>query len=210
MLAVDHIVIAAKDPEQAAKDFGNEHDVTIMKGGKHDNWGTYNYLAYFRNDCYIEWLGIYNEAIAAQSDNPLVQLLARRFEEGTEGVIQYALRTEQMNDFIENLQSLSVPFTGPVPGSRERPDGSLLEWRMLFPEYGNDVLPFLIEWGKEKNTPQSDSLINNKAIHLISTNIKDPSNFASIYQLSFSNDTAHLANADLQLSNGLNFSISYG
>ncbi|HLS07811.1 VOC family protein [Lentibacillus sp.] len=207
MLAIDHIVIAAKNPEKAANDFGKKHGVTITEGGQHANWGTYNYLAYFRNDCYIEWIGIYDEATAARSDNPLIHLLFRELAEGHEGPIQFVLRTNHMDDAIKNLQELDIPFTGPVPGNRNRPDGSLLEWRMLFPEEEREILPFLIEWGEGKNTPQDTKLINDKTISSISARITNIETFASIYQLNVTDRSAQLENAEMKLSDELRFSV---
>ncbi|SFB04424.1 Glyoxalase-like domain-containing protein [Lentibacillus halodurans] len=207
MLAIDHIVIAAKNPEKAANEFGKEYGLTITEGGQHANWGTYNYLAYFHNDCYIEWIGIFDETTAARSDNPLIHLLFRELAEGHEGPIQYALRTNRMDDYTNNLKTLNIPFTGPISGNRKRPDGSLLEWRMLFPKAEAEVLPFLIEWGEEKNTPQDSSLINDRDIHTLSASITNPENFSSIYQLDFNSQTAQLENADLKLSDELRFSI---
>ncbi|RYG71885.1 VOC family protein [Lentibacillus lipolyticus] len=209
MLALDHIVIAASDPEKAAKDFGKKNDITIAKGGRHVHWGTYNHLAYFRNHCYIEWIGIFDETIAAKSDNPLIQLLVRKLKENMEGPIQYALRTDKMDSYVNKLQSLEVPFTGPIPGSRKRPDGRLLEWRMLFPEGEGEVLPFLIEWGEVKNTPQDTSLINDREINSLTAAINDPATFTSIYQLSFShNQTTQLENTRLTIADQLDFLIS--
>ncbi|MFD1361993.1 VOC family protein [Lentibacillus salinarum] len=207
MLAIDHIVIAAKDPEQAAKDFGQKHGATVTEGGQHANWGTYNNLAYFRNDCYIEWLGIFDEANAARSDNPLIHLLFRKLAEGQEGPIQLALRTGQMDEVVANLDKRSAPYTGPIPGSRERPDGSLFQWRMLFPQAKGEVLPFLIEWGETKNTPHDPKLINDQAINSLSARIQDPDMFSSIYQVDFSGRTARLENAELTLADELRFSI---
>lgn len=207
MLAIDHIVIAAINPEKAANDFGQEHNVTVVEGGQHANWGTYNYLAYFSNDCYIEWIGIFDETTAARSDNPLIRLLFRELAEGHEGPIQLAFRTNHMDDAIKNLQEIDIPFTGPVPGSRKRTDGSLLEWRMLFPDARGEVLPFLIEWSEVKNTPQNSSLINDKKIRSLSAYINNTDIFASIYQLNLIERSARLENAELKLSDELRFSI---
>ncbi|SFE35080.1 Glyoxalase-like domain-containing protein [Lentibacillus persicus] len=207
MLALDHIVIAANDPEKAADRFGEKHNITVIEGGQHTNWGTYNYLAYFTNDCYIEWIGIFDETTAARSKNPLIHLLFRELAEGNEGPIQVALRTDQMDDYVLNLQERDLPFAGPIPGSRERPDGSLLEWRMLFPEGDRKVLPFLIEWGEVKNTPQDPKLINNKAINSISIPGAASGKFTSIYQLNTENQIVQLENTALKGSDDLNFSI---
>ncbi|GAA0610547.1 hypothetical protein GCM10009001_29790 [Virgibacillus siamensis] len=203
MLALDHIILASKDPKQAAEAFANRHNVTVLKGGKHENWGTYNYLAYFSNDCYLEWLGIFDEDLAAKSENPLIDQLVRTLNSDVEGAIQYALRTYGMDDYLKHFHEQDVSFTGPIAGSRNRPDGSLLEWRMLFPQAEIIRHPFLIEWGDEKNVPTDSSLINQQQIDTIYPVIANSNDFDTIFQ------TDHqLANVQFKPSAMMRFSIS--
>ncbi|AIF42369.1 VOC family protein [Virgibacillus sp. SK37] len=208
MLEIDHIVIAAKDPAQSAQLFGETYNCKIVKGGKHENWGTYNYLAYFRNDCYIEWLGIFNEEIADQSDNPLIKQLVAAFGENREGPIQYALRTEQMDLLIERLTKLNYSFNGPVAGEREKPDGTNLQWRMLFPE-SESGFPFIIEWGRNKNIPNDREIINKTTIQEIHDGFINLEKFEKITDLSLEGNSIQLQNGKLTLTsnNKLDFSL---
>ncbi|WP_164214607.1 VOC family protein [Virgibacillus sp. YIM 98842] len=198
MLALDHLIITAKDPEKAAKDFGEKHDVTVLEGGKHDNWGTYNYLAYFANDSYIEWIGIFDEDLAEASDNPLIMQTYDALSKGHEAFIQFAVRTEKMDDFIEHFQQTDVNYKGPFAGSRQRPDGSRLEWRMLFPEAARTTLPFILEWGKTKNVPQDKALLNNKRIEEVTLNMANKDLFHKIFILEASDDIIQLGNSRLK------------
>lgn len=203
MLALDHIIIAAKDPKQAADAFAKKHNVTVLEGGKHENWGTYNYLAYFGNDCYLEWLGIYDKNIASKSDNPLIDQLVRTLSSDVEGAIQYALRTDEMDHFLEHFHEQDISYTGPIAANRNRPDGSLLEWRMLFPQAEIVHHPFLIEWGNVKNVPNDSTLINKRQIDTIYPVIANPNDFDKIFQ------TDHqLINVQLEPSAMMRFSLS--
>ncbi len=74
MLALDHIVFAGSDIQTATKEYRNISLKSVI-GGEHDDWGTYNYLAYISNSCYIDWLGIRTLKKTEQSDNSLVQHL---------------------------------------------------------------------------------------------------------------------------------------
>jgi hypothetical protein len=49
----------------------------LLRVGKHENWGTYNTLAYLGLGLgYIEWLGIQEQSVSIQvDDNPLIQQL---------------------------------------------------------------------------------------------------------------------------------------
>lgn len=202
MLAIDHIVIVTDNTKQAAENFGKEHNITVIQGGEHANWGTYNYLAYFSNDSYIEWIGIFDKKIATQSENPLIKQIVNALDDNMEGPIQYALRTDRMDKYIDQFHKSTIPFTGPIPGSRKKPNGSMLEWRMLFPGDVSEQLPFLIEWGDVKNVPEDNRLINEQQIHTISAAINNFAKFKDIYQIDL-----QLANAKLSVSDKLAFSI---
>ncbi|WP_174615723.1 VOC family protein [Virgibacillus ihumii] len=203
MLALDHIILASKDPKQAAEAFANKHNVTVLEGGKHEDWGTYNYLAYFSNDCYLEWLGIFDEDLAGKSENPLIDQLVRTLHSDVEGAIQYALRTNAMDDYLGHFHQHDVSFTGPIAASRNRPDGSLLEWRMLFPQAEIIRHPFLIEWNSEKNVPNDTALINKQQIDTFYPVMPNPNDFDTIFQ------TDHqLENVQFTPSAMMGFSIS--
>src|SRR5690625_1391286 len=164
MLSLDHIVIASSDLEKASKKYEETFDIKTVKGGEHESWGTYNYLAYFSNDSYIEWLGSSKTAIARNSDNPLIQHLVYLLGRGLQEPYQLALQTCNLDGFVEHFQSEKIPFIGPVPGKRKRPDGKMITWRMLFPTYNfkTETLPFLIEWDQPKEERIDVSLVNNQ------------------------------------------------
>lgn len=209
MLAIDHIVIAAKDPAQAAAAFGRQHGAVTVEGGRHTNWGTYNYLAYFHNDCYIEWLGIFDSSLAVQSDNPLVQQLVQALDADFEGTLQFALRTRKMNTYLKHFSVTGVDYTGPIAGSRQKPDGTTLEWRMLFPDLKTVKAPFLIEWGKEKNVPQEERLMNRQTVSAVTCGLAADI-LKQIYQLDSVDNVVQLENGRLELRDGGEIDIHMG
>lgn len=200
MLAIDHIVIAAKDPEQSAHAFGEKHYVTIVEGGKHELWGTYNMLAYFNNDCYLEWLGIFDLEKAEQSENPLIQQLVHQLKTTGDGPFQYALRTQKMDNYIAHLESSHIPYEGPFKGSRVKPNGSTLSWQMLFPTGLSTISPFLIEWGKSINRPEDPYLINERRLCLLAHQHEDLDIFNNIYQTNMSSPELKLDNGSILFS----------
>lgn len=166
MLAIDHLVIATTQPEKAAKEFAEEYGVEVIAGGKHENWGTYNYLAFFQNNTYIEWLGVFDEGLARKSDNPLVKQAVEFLKHKDYGIVSYALRTNEMDIFITHLETNRLSYVGPLPGERKKTDGSTLSWRMLFPTQ-DESLPFLIEWGNGINLPADESKINTQQLNAV-------------------------------------------
>lgn len=208
MLAIDHIVIASKNPEQDAKEFEEKFGVKTISGGKHTNWGTYNYLSFFNNNSYLEWLGVYDEELARKSDNPLIQRLVHFFDEGKTGPVTYALRTKDMNYQLKHLNKHSIPFVGPLPGARKREDGSTLSWRMLFPNHEQD-LPFLIEWGDSINLPSDKAMINSEKITTVQVSEKIDA-YAAVFQFDSGEITVQLENGKLKFTNNqmLDFNIN--
>ncbi|MFC0015134.1 MULTISPECIES: VOC family protein [Allobacillus] len=162
MVAFDHLVILSNDPAKDASAFENNHQLQAVQGGEHKDWGTYNHLAFMKNNSYVEWIGIRNQTLAKKSGNPLIQHTVHASEQQTEGPIQFALRVENIDRFIDHFETEGIAYKGPFPGRRVRADGSVLEWRMLFPTYSFDEapLPFLIEWSGEGNQPTDRSQIN--------------------------------------------------
>lgn len=185
MLALDHIVIAARNAEELSAHYGNQFTIKSIRGGQHDDWGTQNYLSYFSNDSYIEWLGTYDNDKTTKADNPLAKHLMHVLEKNILGPFQFALRTTQIDKYVEHFRKNDIPFEGPVPAMRKKPDGTVLRWRMLFPTYNfeTEVLPFLIEWENPKEAYPDTSLLNIQTIKQINFGGIDKETFTKIYQL---------------------------
>lgn len=181
MLSLDHIVISGKNLNTASETY---EDILTIKGGEHENWGTHNYLAYFNNHCYIEWLGINDHVLARNSDNPLIQHLVYLLDLDIETPFQFAFRTTKMDAFVRHFQLENIPFLGSVDGKRQKPDGQVLTWRMLFPLYDftKETLPFLIEWNQPEEVRVDTTVINEHAISAVHFN-GSIERIETIYQL---------------------------
>lgn len=183
MLALDHLVISVKDAEKA-NEYARKHlSIKAIKGGNHEQWGTYNYLAYFSNTSYIEWLAIHDEDKARTQDNPLIQHLLHIQQQKSEPTtFQFALSTNQLDSYVEHFKQEQIPFKGPFNGHRVKPDGTELRWRMLFPNYDfkTEMLPFLIEWETPNKMPGLD---NSQIISKIYYGGTSKEKFSHIYKL---------------------------
>lgn len=169
MIAFDHLVIFSNNPERHAHLFSKLNQQVAIPGGKHDLWGTFNYLAFMKNDSYIEWLGIDDEKLASESDNPLIQHAYFAKQQHFEGPIQFALRVDDIEAYQKQMEEHEIAFKGPFPGKRTKEDGTTLEWKMLFPEYDlkGTPFPFLIEWNGEGNKPSNKNEINNNSFDVL-------------------------------------------
>ncbi|MET3683940.1 hypothetical protein ABID56_002056 [Alkalibacillus flavidus] len=184
MTAFDHLVVHSFNPDVHQQTFSAIHQLKGVPGGQHEHWGTFNHLAFMTNDCYIEWLGVEDETIARHSDNPLIQTTIDAYDARKEGPIQFALRVDDLNGVMERLRHHHIAFSGPFPGSRTKPDGSELAWRMLFPhdETLNRPLPFLIEWDGDINRPSDATFINPTSFSSITVGTDDPERYVNQLQ----------------------------
>lgn len=187
MLALDHFIYAGHDIESLSTEYSSKLNFKAVYGGQHEKWGTYNYLAYFSNNAYIEWLGIENEHLASQSDLPLIKHLIHQLNNKQYGLFQFALRTDDLNAYISHFDKNKIPYTGPYNGKRTLSNGKIITWRMLFPtyDYTKETLPFLIEWDQAENERVNVSLINANALTKIIFSGTSLENFLFIYNLPF-------------------------
>ncbi len=110
-LSFDHLVhFVHRPPVEAARLF-QEAGFHAVAGGRHTHWGTWNSLSYLGLS-YVEFLAVEEATVAKQSDNPLIRQLVWEANRG-EGLGQIALRTRQMDAWVERFQSLGLKVTGP-------------------------------------------------------------------------------------------------
>lgn len=135
-LAVDHVVIAVRDLEQAAADFAAA-GFTVSPGGWHVGGETHNSLVSFADGSYFELLAF------AEPDREQTHKWWGRFAHG-EGTVDFALLSPDLDTLAGLLRTAGIEAVGPVSGGRKRPDGVELAWRTLITA-GDVPLPFVIE-----------------------------------------------------------------
>ncbi|KOS68877.1 hypothetical protein AEA09_10210 [Lysinibacillus contaminans] len=173
-LQFDHLVQQVQSPEDT-KMFLNKHTIQTVNGGQHTMWGTYNTLSYF-GLTYIEQIAVYDRALFEEAAK-LPYSLHHTFKRNHErfGFSRIALRTTNIEGEAERLRALGFEVYGPDACSRTRPDGSLVEWKLLHfgkPDQALDF-PFFIEWadGDEERIAQlekSGALDTKQSIEMTS------------------------------------------
>lgn len=146
-LRFDHAVIGVRSLAEAARYYTDSLGFVVYPGGRHSGLGTHNAIVRFGLD-YLELLSVYDEAeaLAAGSTRaPLVEFLQRH----TCGLLGFALATDDIDGMAARLRAEGLDAIGPFAMRRMRPDGVLLEWRLLVPggTAWRRPWPFFIQWG---------------------------------------------------------------
>lgn len=132
---IDHLVVLVADLAQAADRYGRL-GFTVVPGGRHSR-GTHNALVAFADGSYLELIAFF-EPYPEHRWWPVLQRGG--------GIVDVCLRT---TDFAVDLGAFAragLPYAGPVPFTRVRPDGYTIRWVLGFPPAADlGVAPFLIE-----------------------------------------------------------------
>ncbi|MDF2462141.1 MAG: hypothetical protein K0Q43_376 [Ramlibacter sp.] len=142
MLPLDHILWTVPDLQSGISLFEQMTGVRAGIGGRHPGRGTQNALASFGEGCYLE-------IVAPDPAQPLENnygaiVHARQ----APGLITFVMRCTDMAPVASAAARLGLPWDGPNPCSRQRPDGEFLHWRLGFTEGSafGDYLPYYIDW----------------------------------------------------------------
>ena len=138
MLRLDHVVYAVPDLDEAAVRFRGEFGLDSTEGGRHERWGTANRIVPL-GDQYLELVTAVDEPMAAET----------RFGKG---VLERAARGGgwfTMAAVADDLEAVASRLGIEVgSGSRTRPDGQTVRWRMagLDDPRREAGMPFFLTW----------------------------------------------------------------
>lgn len=154
LLGLDHLVIAVRDLDAAAKDY-TALGFTVVPGGRHTGIGTENQLIAFQDGSYLELIGFYEQP---RADHRWWAPLERGG-----GLVDYCLQTDDLAGDTRALRAAGVDIGDPEPKGRQRPDGVEVRWVFSLAR-GADrgVAPFIIadETGRDERVPRQRSHAN--------------------------------------------------
>lgn len=139
MITIDHVILLVDDLDEAADLMLEEHGLASVVGGRHPGVGTGNRIVPL-GDAYLELMAVADEREAAASPVGRWALAGERWPPRVAAV---CMRTDDLDALAHRLE------LEPAPGSRARPDGSVLAWRTVGLEHlvAPGGLPlFFIEW----------------------------------------------------------------
>jgi hypothetical protein len=141
---VDHLIYAVPDLDAGMDSVQALLGARPAVGGRHANYGTRNALLSLGAATYLEIMAPDPELSSPPKgrlfglDNPVKARLAA-----------WILREEAIESLAARANAAGLGLGEPTPGSRERPDGTVLTWKLTDP-YATRMggaLPFLIAWG---------------------------------------------------------------
>jgi hypothetical protein len=135
-MLLDHLVIAVHDLDIAMADY-RTLGFTVLSGGVHRNRATHNALVCFQDGTYLELL-------APTGETPLPGIIdfSRILAQG-EWLMGYALNLGDLEGTRERLTQGGLAIGEVMPGERQRPDGTVIRWKLALIEDG--FAPFLIQ-----------------------------------------------------------------
>lgn len=141
--AIDHLVYAVPDLDSAVEELDERLGVRPAGGGRHDGWGTRNALLDVDGGTYLEVIG--PDPSQPDPDGPRLFGVDDLVEPR---LVAWAARTTEIDATAEHARQTGFDPGPSAAGSRIRPDGVVLSWRLTVPPAtGVTVLPFLIDWG---------------------------------------------------------------
>jgi len=149
LIELDHVLIAVDDLDAAAREVEQRHGLASVEGGRHQGLGTANRIVPL-GETYLELVAVVDDAEASGFATWVAAGRCPR-------LLGWCMRTDDLDEVAERL-GLTV-----TDGSRARPDGTLLTWRMAGLERSADepLLPFFIEWGQ--GTPYPGEALGQSA-----------------------------------------------
>ncbi|GAA1717475.1 VOC family protein [Kribbella yunnanensis] len=138
---LDHLVLATADLADTVERFAAATGVEPVEGGRHERWGTRNFLVGLGGTTYLELLGPDLDANREPA-----------FDFGSVGagrLITWAIHPADIDGVLATARAAGTDLGRIEPLSRETPSGELLSWRVsVAPDYLYDgLVPFLIDWG---------------------------------------------------------------
>lgn len=151
-IRVDHVIIGVAGLDRGIAQVEQMTGVRPAIGGSHPGRGTRNALMSLGNGTYLELIA----PDPAQSiDNDMVREL-RSLTRPTP--IGWAVSGQSTSQLRQVLERDGLRLSLSQPGSRQRPDGSVIHWETFDFEPADDpLLPFFIVWGDPALHPSRTS-----------------------------------------------------
>jgi len=147
---IDHIVYAVPNLEDACQELESALGVKPVFGGYHKTKGTKNALLNLGDSCYLEILAVDESNKEIEGARWMgVDLIKKPC------ITRWAIKSDNLPDDQLKLQMYHADMGEIFGGSRQTPNGDLLEWNMILPLAAPEIelAPFMVHWSKNSIHP---------------------------------------------------------
>lgn len=142
---LDHLVYATPDLDATRAWLGRTLGVPVTGGGQHPAWGTRNALIGLGAGRYLELIGADPSLPRPARPRPfsIDQLAVPR-------LVTWAAGVSDLEWVVARAGTVGCELGEISQGSRRRPDGQMLAWRLTDPFRSrlDGLIPFFIDWGR--------------------------------------------------------------
>lgn len=149
---IDHVIVGVADLETGIADLERRTGVRAVVGGVHPGRGTRNALMSLGDGAYLEILAPDPDQAVDNETTRELRALA------TPTPIGWAVSANNESAIRSVLAGAGIAASRPEPGSRAKPDGTILRWITFGYETVDDPLaPFFIVWASPELHPSRTS-----------------------------------------------------
>lgn len=163
---IDHLVYACPDLASGIEAIERILGTRPVPGGRHPSYGTHNALLSLGPSTYLEVIAR-DPALPAPERGVLFEIP----KGGECRLVTWVMRPADIDQAASNAQRHSIPLGQIHSGSREKPDGTVLSWKLTDP-YAlpfDGAVPFLIDWGSTPHpsgsVPRAGDLVELRILH---------------------------------------------
>lgn len=167
---LDHVILGCNDLDTGMAWVESKLGVRPALGGVHPGRGTRNALLSLGKRRYLEIMA----PDPQQRENAQTRALKDLKEPR---IIGWAAHVSNAKSVSYSLRNAGIAFSGPTPGTRQRPDGLVLKWITVNLDDDAGVLPFFIEWGEFSAHPSEGA---PKGVSLVALTAASPKQAAAM------------------------------
>ena len=151
-MTIDHVIVGTNDLDAGMAELEALTGVRPAIGGEHPGRGTRNALLSLGSGTYLELLAPNpNEPLASADVAELSALKTLR-------PLGWAAGVEDVVGVRSELARQGLVLSKSEPGSRRRPDGTVLHWETFgYEGFGHSLAPFFIHWKQANLHPARTS-----------------------------------------------------
>jgi hypothetical protein len=174
-MGIDHLVLGINALETGVSTFKRLTGVAPVRGGEHPGLGTENALVSLGDGQYLEVIAPTGRT-SRSSFGDLSSLSSLT-------PVGWAIHTGELRSLVYRLREAGFTITDPQPGSRKRPDGTLLSWQAArLSGNGLELAPFFIQWGRGVAHPSTTSPTGCRLRH-VALRDPSPSRLAALFRI---------------------------